>query len=141
MHHSSSQLSRFALSSESKHKHNASLVSVALLGLAGCLASCGGGGGGSDTSGQSMAAYPANCSYTSFTSANFSALQIGMSPAQVAAIFACQGSLRAGAGSSLTYEWMAVYAGATQNGSFSFTYTVDGTFTDGRLSAFSKSGF
>jgi hypothetical protein len=88
-----------------------------------------------------MAAYPASCSYTSFTSANFSALQIGMSPAQVAAIFACQGALRAGAGSSLTYEWMAVYAGATQNGSFSFTYTVDGTFTDGRLSAFSKSGF
>jgi hypothetical protein len=137
MSHPSPQFSRFVLSSE--RKRNAFQLPIAVLMLAGCLASCGGSdGGGSE---QSMADYPASCNYVNFTNANFSTLQIGMGSTQVAALFGCQGVLRAGAGNSLTYEWTAIYAGATQNGSFSYTYTVDATFADGRLSAFSKSGF
>ena len=137
MSHPSPQFSRFALCGE--RRRNAFLMPVAVVMLVVCLASCGGSSNGGSE--QSMADYPASCNYANFTSANFSTLQIGMGLTQVAAIFGCQGVLRAGAGSSLTYEWTAIYAGATQNGSFSYTYTVDATFTDGRLSAFSKSGF
>ena len=115
---------------------------LALLTLSTSLSACGGGGGGGDaTSTQSMASYPAGCISANFTNTNFSVLKIGMNPPQVAAIFNCQGVLTAGVGATLTYEWVAYFAQATVGGSSSATFIVDATFTDGSLTAFSKSGF